>query len=203
MLKRVRAMAESAGIIVPSETDARTAAEQRRADLLAAQSAIQHAEQELEAGYDRGATPRELQAAEAVLADARLTAERAQRAFQSAEKRLRAAQDIEADKSRAAALAKRDEALAIRAKAAAEIDRLAADMAGVVAEYDAQANALSEAAAAGVASRTYYIDGAVLVRSALERAGAMPSSWVGDRADQPSAADLAARDADAVTAGLR
>ena len=196
-----RAVAENIGIVALSVSDASEAAEQRRAALVDAQAAIQKAEAALEAAYDRGASAKEISEAEARVADVRLNAERAQRAYTSAEKRQAAAREAEGAERKTAAMAKRDAALEIRAQAATEIDRLAAEIAEQVRVYDAQANALSEAAAAGVASRTFHIGGAEISRHALERAGAFPSHWLGDKAQQPGAAQIAAQHAGAVLAG--
>lgn len=196
-----RAVAENIGIVAPSVADASEAAEQRRATLVESQAAIQQAEVALEAAYDRGATPKEISEGEARVADARLNAERAQRAFHAAEKRLTAAREAEGAERKTAAMAKRDAALEIRAQAAQRIDALAAEIAEQVRLYDAQVNTLSEAAAAGVASRTFHIGGEDLARHALERAGAFPSHWIGDKAQQPGAVEIAAQHASAALAG--
>jgi hypothetical protein len=205
MLKKtrdvVRTVAEQVGIIAPQVNDAQNAAEQRRADLVAAQKAVADGEAALEAADDRSAAPRELAEIEAKLASAKLDAERAQRAYTAAEKRLQASRDVEAGKAKAAAREKRDAALTIRAKAAAEMDRLAVAMAEQTRVYDAQLDALSEVARDGVASQGLRTRGSVLVQFAVQRAGAVESTWFGDRAKQPGAAELAARDEGTILAG--
>ena len=205
MLKRtaqtVRAIAETAGILAPSVPDAQTAAEQRRQLLVDGQAAIVAAEDALNQLFDAGAAPRDVQAAEATLADARLHADRAQRAYASAEKRLAAARDADAEKCKAAAIVARDAALEIRTKAAQRMEALAVEMAAAVAEYDSQAGALSEAAAAGVAARSLNYSGAGIARHAMEKAGAVQSAWIGSKAEQPGAVALAERDRGAILAG--
>jgi len=125
MLKRtretVRAVAESAGIIAPSVADAQRAAEDRRAALVDAQKAVADGEAELEALYDRGAPAVELHAAEAKIADAKLNADRAQRVYTAAEKRLQKAEIAERERGMAAGLKRADEVLAERAEIADEI----------------------------------------------------------------------------------
>ena len=58
MLKRgkdfVRAVAESAGIVAPAIPDANKSAEEHRQSLVAAQGALESAEQALQAAHDRG-----------------------------------------------------------------------------------------------------------------------------------------------------
>jgi hypothetical protein len=124
-----------------------------------------------------------------------MTAERAQRAYASAERRLAGACAIAADKSKAAAIVKRDEALERRAMAAAEFARLAGLCAEQVRTYDAQAGPLSEAAAAGVAARVFHLGGAQVLRHALEHAGALESRWIGDKAQQPGPSSSASSSA--------
>jgi hypothetical protein len=200
MLKKIRQAGEAVGIINVSLPDATEAAEQRRAELVASQAAIADAERELDRLHDAGASPRDMSAAEAHVADAKLTAERAQRAFQAAERRLAQARDAEGAEHKAEAVKIRDVALEAQREAAAEIDRLAALMAIAVKLYEAQFNALSEAASAGVAARALHVGGAEIVRHALERAGAMPSSWLGPRSEQPGAVAIAEKQRGAILA---
>jgi hypothetical protein len=202
MLKRIRQAGEAVGVLAPSLADATAAAEQRRAALIEAQARIASAERELEAAYDRGATPKEISEAEAALADSKITADRAQKSYSAAERRLASAREAEGVEFKAEAINLRDAALEIQRGAAAEIDRLAGLIAEQVVLYDAQFNALSEAASKGVAARIFRSAGSDIVKHALERAGALPSSWIGSRDGQPGAAELAAKAADAVTAGV-
>jgi hypothetical protein len=206
MLKRtaqtVRAVAESAGIIAPSTADANQAAEQHRQALIGAQAALENADQALQAAHDRGADNAEVTRLEAALAAAKVEVSRAEGRYLGAERRLKGAQAVDADKATAAALVKRDESLAIRAKAAAEIDRLAAELAEQCRVFDSQLDALREAARAGVATQVMRATAHSLVMHSLERAGALRSTWIGNRADQPGAVELAARDAGTVVTGI-
>jgi hypothetical protein len=78
---------------------------------------------------------------------------------------------------------------------------LAVKIAEAVAAYNAEAPTLSECAKAGVANPSIYQAGGwELARNALEKNGALPSRWIGDRADQPGAAAIAERDAGAILA---
>jgi len=205
MLKRsrdiARAAGEAVGVIAPKIADAETSAEHRRQDLVAAQAAVASAESELERLYDVGASPKDLSEAEARIADAKLTAERAQRHYAASEKRLTVVRTADAAKAKAAARGERDEAIRARKQAAAEMDRLADLAAEQGRIYDAQADALSIAASAGVAARSMYTSAATLIQLALERAGAVPSTWLGDKREQPGAVELADRDAGSILSG--
>lgn len=205
MLKKTgeiaRAAGESLGVLAPSAQNATAAAEIARAALVAAQAARDAAEQELQAAHEQGASPKEIVRLEAALAATKQEADRAERAYIGAEKRLAAARDADGRKAKAAATAARDAALDRMAESAAEIDRLAALIAEQVRAYDAEIEPLSVAASAGVASRVFHCGGAVIVRHALEKAGALPSSWLGDRSEQPGAVQLAERERGAVVAG--
>lgn len=204
MLKRskeiARTLAESAGIVAPNLPTVQEAAEQRRVALVEALDAVSRAETELDRQHDIGAPVAEVQAAEARLADSRLSAERAQKAYSAAERRLATAREAEAEKAKAAAIVARDAALDRRAKIAQRIDELAAELATLVDGYDAQLDPLSEAARLGVAARAANFDGAQLARHALERAGALPSRWLGPRHEQPGAVRLAEQQRGAVLA---
>src|SRR4051812_42243836 len=108
MLKHVRAVAESAGIITPNKADATAAAEQRRAELVAAQAAVSAAEAEVEGRYDASASAREIAEADAAHVNAKMAAERAQRHYAAAEKRLAGAREAETTVHKADALKRRD-----------------------------------------------------------------------------------------------
>lgn len=201
MLKKIRAAGEAVGVLVPTLADASKSADEHRQALIGAQAAVEKAEDALQAAHDRCDTP-EVTRLEAAVAAAKVEVSRAEGRYRGAEKRLAAARDAEAEKKRAAMIAARDAALGVRGRAAAEIDRLAVAVAAQVLLYDEQAGVLSEAAAAGVASRTtLHTGGQELVRHALERKGALPSRWLGNRAEQPGAVELAVRDAGAIVAG--
>ena len=204
MLKRtkevVQAVAESAGLIDPSLADATAGAEKYRQELVTAQRAVDDAVAALEAGHDVSAADTEISRLESILADARLTAERAQRSCRAAERRLTKAVDAETAKTKAAAIVKRDEALAVRASAAAEIDRLAVEMAEQCQRFDAQIGALNECMRDGVAGNSMRTLAHALAMHALEKAGALRSTWIGDPRHQPGAVALAERDAGSILA---
>lgn len=204
MLKRtretVRAVAETLGAISPTLADATAAAEQRRQALTDAQATFDAAAVALDAAHDAGAPIGDIHRAEAVLADARLTADRSQLAYAAAERRLNAALAATADKAKAAARARLAEALAIRQKAAARIDALSAELAEQVHLFNAQIGTLNECARDGVATNAGRITAQRLIEHALQKAGALPSHWIGDPAGQPSAVDLALRDEGAILA---
>lgn len=202
MLKKIRAAGEAVGVLSPSVADASKSADEHRQALIAAQAALEKAQDDLHAAHDRGAENPEVIRFEAAVAAAKADVARAEGRYRGAEKRLAAARDAAAEKSKAAMITARDAALGVRGRAAEEIDRLAVALAAQVRLYDEQAGKLSEAAAVGVASRTLPIGGQDLARHALERAGALPSRWVGNKAEQPGAVEMAARDADAVRAGM-
>lgn len=203
MLKRskeiARAAAESAGIIAPRVADAGTAAELHRQSLVSAQAAVEAAELALQAAHDRGAELPEVTRLEAVEAAAKVERDRAEARYLGAEKRLKAAQAAEADKTKAAARVKLAEALARITKAGAEIDRLAAELAAQAVIVDAQYSALNEAQRDGVAAVYTRTSGGTMAELALERAlAAQAGAWTGDK---PAAVELAERVAGAVTAG--
>ena len=198
MLKSIRktaaTVAENVGILPVSIEEATKAAEQRRQDLVVAQAAVSEVEDELNALHERGADAKELAACEAKLADGKLSAERAQRAYHAADRRLATAKEAEASKARVAAIAKRDRALKVRAEAAAEIDRLAAEMAEQVKRFDDTLVDLAEARAAGAAGNHSPSYGRNLVAEAIEEAGITPrATWTGKRR---GAVERAAHDAD-------
>lgn len=195
----LRAAGETLGAIQPSVADAQAAAEQRRQDLVAAQSAVAMAEENLQAAHDRSAPVGEIQKLEAALVDANRTADRANRAYAAAEKRLTKAQEAAAGKEKYLAIAKRDAAVEAFTKSAAEIDRLAAEMAAQVQTIEEQYPIFNEAKrdhVAGVYTRT---SGGVLARMALDRAvAAQAGEWTGNR---PTAADLAGNVTGAILSG--
>jgi hypothetical protein len=123
MLKRTKDAVKAAveTILPPSVADAQRAAEDRRQALVNAQAAVADGEAELEALYDRGAPAVELHATEARIADAKLNADRAQRAYTSAEKRLQKAEIAERERGMAEGLKRADEVLAERDEIADEI----------------------------------------------------------------------------------
>lgn len=193
MLKRtrdtVRAVAESTGLLAPSIADAQAAAEEHRRTLVTAQTAREAAEQALQAGHDGTADDAAIARLEAALASAKMAEQRAERAYIGAEKRLTAAGNAEAETLKAAAIAKRDSALATFTKAAAAIDRLAADMAVHIQSINNQYSAFNESRRDNVAGLFTPIDGATLADFALKRAIAERNGvWTGDK---PTAAELA------------
>lgn len=199
MLKRMRAVAESAGILPPRVLDATEAAEIHRKALTEAQAALEGAEQALQAAHDRSAEVAEITRLEAALAAAKVEVSRAEARYLGAERRLGAAREAEAEKAKAAARVKLNESLAALTKAGIEIDRLAEAMAAQVAILDAQYPALNEAQRAGVAAVYTRTSGRTLAELALDRALAQQSgTWAGDK---PAAAELAQSIAGAVVAG--
>src|SRR5436190_13047556 len=127
MLKRSQALARAAGeaigVLSPNLADAQSAAELRRQELASAQAAIERAEDELNRLHDRGdATGAQVTAAEAVLADVKITAARAQRVYSGAEKRLTAARAAESEKTKGAMRGRLDVALKERAQCAERIN---------------------------------------------------------------------------------
>jgi len=207
MLKRgkelARAAGEAIGVLAPSLPDATAAAEQRRQTLVEAQAAIASAEVGLQAAHDRGAEISELTRSEAALADATLTAERAQRAYTAAEKRLTAARDAESQRAREGVRGRLDQALKIRESAAAEIDRLVASIAQEVQTIDAQDEIISEASRIGVAARHSGFNpgrGRQSVQMALSQHGVIARTYLGDPTSHPGARDLIGRENGALTA---
>lgn len=194
MLKRtkdtLRAVGETLGAIAPTIPDAQTAAEQCRQDLVTAQGMIGQAELALQAAHERGAADVELQKLEAALASIRMSAERAERAYKGAEKRLAGAQAAEQTKTRDAQRAKLRAALAAREAAADQIDALAVQMAAALADLNSQDDAIREAIAAGVASRDAAFTigrGRRCVELSLQKAGVIEAAWLGDPAQRPDA----------------
>ena len=188
--KTVAAVGEALGIVVPSVPDAKAAAETRRMELVAAQSAVDGATAELEAGHDRTADDGEIVRLESVLADARLTADRAQRATRAAEKRLQTAVAAEKDKGKEISRANLDVALAEREAAARTIDEAAVTIAKAIRVFNETDPVISTAMRDGVAVHGVPVGTQRLVEHALQRAGAMPSVWIGDKSEQPTAAQL-------------
>jgi hypothetical protein len=66
--------------------------------------------------------------------------------------------------------------------------------------YDGQSNELAECVTAGVAATKGLISSDAILKNALERAGALSSSWIGDRNYQPNATELVTRDRGAILA---
>ncbi|MGQ0511429.1 MAG: hypothetical protein ACT4P9_12530 [Betaproteobacteria bacterium] len=209
MLKRsreiARTFAESAGIIAPDIPRASKSAEEHRQGLVAAQHALESAEQALQAAHDRGAEDPEVTRFEAALAAAKAEVSRAESRYLGAEKRLAAARDADAEKLKAAARVKLADSLAIRAKAAENIDRLAGEIADWVQTIDAQDSVLAEAVRDGVAPRE---SGSVAARGqraaelALSKAGAIPRAYAGDPTQHPDAVDVVGRDNEALSREL-
>jgi chromosome segregation ATPase len=183
MRDTVRAVAESAGIISPNLIDAQSAAELRRQELASAQAAIESAEDELNRLHDRGdATQAQVTAAEAVLADVKITAARAQRAYAGAEKRLTAARDADSEKTKGAMRVKLDVALKERAKLAERINDAAIVLAGALADFNSHDDLIRQVMAAGVVGRdaTYTLNiGRRVVDLALRKHGALEGAGTG------------------------
>jgi hypothetical protein len=193
MLKRtretVRAVAETLGAISPTLSDATAAAEEHRQSLIVAQNVREAAEQALQAAHDRGADDGEIVRLEAALAAAKVDESRAEARYRGAENRLQRASNADADKARAAAIVKRDIALATFNTSAAEIDRLAAEMAAHVQTIDAQYAAYAEAKRDHVAGDYSHTSGSAMAKLALERAmAAQAGEWTGNK---PAAETLA------------
>jgi paraquat-inducible protein B len=208
MLKRgkeiARAAGEAVGILSPNVADAQTAAEQRRQDLVAAQGAIAAAEDELNRLHDRGdATGAQVMAAEAMLADVKLTAERAQRAYTGAEKRLQKAREAELAKSREGVRVKLNEVLAQRAKLAEKIDSAAIALAEALAEFNSYDDLIRRAMAVGVVGRdaTYTLNlGRRVVDLALRKRGALYEGTGTGNIELPGAVELVAQHNGALSA---
>lgn len=206
MLKRTReivaAAGEAVGFLTPSVADAQSAAEQRRQDLVTAQAAIVSAEEALQAAHDRGAEAPEITRLEAALADARLTAERGQRAYTAAEKRLTAARAAESEKAKGAMRVRLAEANQTRAKLAERIDAGAREIAECLADFKSQDNTLREAITAGVLKdSTFALNcGQRFVELALQKAGAIEGGWIGDPATRPGCVQLVAQHNSALSA---
>lgn len=196
-----RAAGEAVGVLTPALPDAQSAAEQRRLELVAAQSAVVNAEEHLQAAHDRGADATELGRLEAALADSRINGERAQRAYAGAEKRLTKAREAAAAGMVEASIVKLNDALAIRKKAAAELDRLAELIAEQEKIIDGQIGPINEARRDGAGPRYFapLTSGQRAAELAIERTRAR------DKTQQLSALDAIERDngsllADAATA---
>jgi hypothetical protein len=151
MLKRTKDAVQAAveTILPPSVAAATKAAEDRRAALVDAQKSVADGEAELEALYDRGAPAVELHAIEAKIASAKLDADRAQRSYSSAEKRLQKAQDAERERGLVEGLKRADEVLAERERAAGEIGAALDALRAGIARMDAADERLSVLQAAG------------------------------------------------------
>jgi hypothetical protein len=151
MLKRTKDAVKAAveTILPPSVAGATTAAEDRRAALVNAQAAVTGAEGELERLYDAGAAPVELHAAEAKIADAKLNADRAQRVYTAAEKRLQKAEIAERERGMAEGLKRADEVLAERERVAGEIAAALQSLADGISAMDSADERLSVLQAAG------------------------------------------------------
>jgi hypothetical protein len=208
MLKRskdlVQRVAESAGIVAPNVADATAAAERARAEMLAAQAALDGAIEALAAAEDRGAEAAKLTELEAGVVSARLTADRAQRRLQSSERRLASAVVAETGAAKAAAKARLDAALAKRRAAAERIDAAAfeiAEAAAILRETDGD---LREGVRAGVvpSHAVGMISLDAIVQHAIEHAGAVRSNWMGEKSEQPTASALVSRIEGAVLAGI-
>lgn len=206
MLKRTKqivlAVAEQAGVIAPRMIDATEAADTHRKALTDAQAALESAEAALQAAHDRGAETAEVTRLEAALAAAKVVLSRAEARYIGAEKHLAAARSAEGEKVKEAARVAMDEAHATRKRAALRMDAAAQELAEAVAEFDGAASAIAEAQRVGVAGQGVSVPAQRLVEHALERAGALPSRWVGDPAGQPTAAELAAKDEASTRAGV-
>ncbi len=186
----LRALAQTVGLI-PSLPEAQAAAEMRRQALTDTQGAVEAARVALDAAHDAGAPAADITKAEATLADARLTADRAQLAYSAAERRLYAAKESEADNLKTAAGAALSKATATYDNAAAAIDALAEQMAEQVEIINKQYEQFNIARRDGVAGVFVPVTGATLASLALERSiAAQAGGWTGNR---PSASEAAAR----------
>ena len=93
MLKRtretVRAVAESAGIMAPSVTDAQAAFDERSRQLVTGEAALSEMQNsELPGLYDRGAAPQEIEACRARIADKRIEVDHLRETRKAAGRRL-------------------------------------------------------------------------------------------------------------------
>jgi hypothetical protein len=199
MLKRTReivaAIAEQAGIVAPSVQDSQGAAEQRRVDLTAAQSALDAAVVALEAGHDSQLPDKEIERLEAAETDARVSVDRCQRSYKAAEKRLTAARAIESEKVKGVMRVRLDVALKERAQCAERINNAALAIAEALADFNKHDNVIREAMAAGVVGRdaTYTLNmGRRVVDLALRKHGALEGAGTGI-IELPGAAELVAQ----------
>jgi hypothetical protein len=197
MLKqKVRQAAETIGL-VPTLAEAE-AAEQRRQTLTKAQAAVEAARVNLDSLHDAGAPAADISKAEAALADAQITADRAQLSAAAAERRLAAALEDEQSKTKQAARSALSKSTATYDKAAAEIDRLAVLIAAQVEIINKQYEAFNVARTAGVAGLYMPVTGATLATLAIERAIAAQAGQYTD--NKPSASEAGARVTGAVGA---
>lgn len=202
-VRAVKSAGESIGILAPSVADAQSAATEHRQSLLAAQSALEAATLALQAAHDAGAENVEIERMEAALAAAKLEATRAEARYRGAENRLARARATESERAKGAARAKLNEANKARGALAERIDNAAIALAGALAEFNSHDPAIREAIAAGVLTNdaTFALNrGPRLVSLALEKAGAIESRWIGDKKDQPNAAEVVSRDNGALAA---
>ncbi len=167
--------------------------------MIAAQEALDAAVAELERGHDAELPEQEIGRLEAAVADARVSVDRAQRAYNSSEKRLAALDLAEKDKIKEAAREKLAAALAKRKSAALEIDRLAGLIADQVKVINGTIGDINLAHAAGVAASGPSAWMSRVVEFSLQKAGALDSIWVDGRDDQPGARELIARDEATIT----
>lgn len=178
MLKRtsqiLRSAAEATGLAAPNLPDAQSAAETRQRDLIAATTATSNAETALQALHDRAAPTVEILAAEALLDDAKLKAERARRAYVAAARRLKVVADAEQAAKQSATRKLLDAALAVRLAAAVRIDELAVEVAAEVKKINDQDELIMRA----MRDKVCTDDGATFLGSA-KRAAAMAMSRVG------------------------
>jgi len=167
----------------PALANAQEASEARNRELVSAQTAMREAETKLNCLHDAGADTKAIAAAEAKLASANIAADRADRAYKAAQKRLVTAQASETSKERAAIQAKLDNALVIRVEAAEAIDRAAAAIAHEAERINAQDEIISSAVRAGVAPESHGVTLGAAKRTAefaLIRANAISLTLAGD-----------------------
>lgn len=197
VVETVRSVAESVGIIAPSLPDAQAAAERRRAEIVKAQAALDGAVSALEAGHDSDAIAPELARLEAVVTDARVTLDRAQRAYKAAERRLVQAEIAESGKSRASDMAALKDLLAVRETAAAKIDEAAQSIAAARADILAADEQVGALVARGIGDRSVSLGIGRIDRAielSLGKAGVQNIGWIGVRTEIPAASDLVRTD---------
>ena len=197
MLKRttnlLRTTAEAIGLTAPNLPDAQAAAETRQRDLSVATTATQTAEANLQALHDRAAPTVEIMAAEALLDDAKLTAERARRAYVAAARRLKFVADADQAAKQSATRKLLDEALAVRLAAAVRIDDLAAEVATEVKKINDQDELIMRAMRDRVCTDDglTFLGGAKKVAAmAMSRVGVTDRIFLGDPTQHPGAVDL-------------
>jgi len=189
-------------VIAPTLASAQEASDARSRALIAAQTEIREAEIKLNALHDAGADTKVIAAAEAMLASANIAADRANRAYQAAQKRLASALASETSKERAAIQAKLDVALVIRLEAAEALDRAASAIKHEIDRINGQDKMVSAAISAGVAARENGVtfgNARTIAEMALSKVGAIKLVYLGDLTQHPSAADLIKRDNTALT----